>query len=152
MVGVPLAWEEQEHIARLQSDFRTVGSTEYALALWVVEQLVFVERTALLHIEVVAVGMAFGGIVLARGYLLVAHGADGESPERIALVSQEVFTLLHFGMSLLGYVVMMGCRYDGMSPGEEGSCSQGIQSQKVEPWPSPSEVTPISPSQRSAMD
>ena len=69
---------------------------EDAFAVGVVEELVFVEGAASLDVEVIAVGMAFGGVGFTGEDMLVAGGADGETPEGVAVVGKEVFAALHF--------------------------------------------------------
>ena len=68
---------------------------EDALALGEIEQLVLVEFAPAVKIKVVTVGMSARGVVVAGLYLLVAYGADGESPERVALIGEQVFADLH---------------------------------------------------------
>ena len=78
-----------------------MGALENALALRIIEQLVFVEYATFTDIEIVAVGMSLCGILVARGYLFIAHGTDGKSPLDIALTGQKITTSLHSFFNLL---------------------------------------------------
>jgi hypothetical protein len=80
VIGMPLTWEEQEHVTRLDGGLRTMGTLEDTLALRIIEQLVFVEYPTFLEIEIIAVGMSLGGIILPGGYLFIPHSTDGQAP------------------------------------------------------------------------
>ena len=95
VVSVPLAREEQEHIARLDLGLRTMGTLEDTFAFGIIEQLVLIEHAPLLDVKVIAVGMALGGVGIAGGNLFVAYGADGEAPFQVALRREHIFTVLH---------------------------------------------------------
>ena len=80
MIGVPFSREEQKHVTGFDCRFRTMGTLEDAFALGVVEQLVFVEYSSFLNIEIIAVSMALCGIILIRRYLFISYCTDGKSP------------------------------------------------------------------------
>lgn len=80
VIGVPLTGEEEEHVAGTDGDRGTVNALEKAFAFRIVEELVFVEGSAPADVEVVAVGMTFGGVGLAGQDMFVAYGADSEAP------------------------------------------------------------------------
>ena len=96
VVGVPLSGEEEEHVAGLDVDGGTAGALEETFAFGVVEQLVFVERAASLDVEIVAVGMALSGVGFTGEDVLETDGADGKTPEGIAVAGKEVFASLHY--------------------------------------------------------
>lgn len=62
VVRVPFAGEEQEQVALLYVRLVHVRAAEHALALKIVEQLVFVEHAPLVEIKVVSIGMAAWGM------------------------------------------------------------------------------------------
>ena len=77
---MPFTREKQKHIACLDGRFRTMGTLEDPFTLRVIEQLVFVEYSSFLEIEIISVSMSLRGIVLTRGYLFIPYSTDGESP------------------------------------------------------------------------
>ena len=77
VVAVPLTREQQEQVALADYLLTDGGTMKHALALAQVKQLVLVQLAATLQFEVVAVGMATGGIGVTGLYFLVAHRADG---------------------------------------------------------------------------
>ena len=88
-------WEQQEKVALTDDGLTDIGAVEDALSLSKVQQLVFVEFTSPFQFEVVAVGMSYRWIGIIWCNLLVANGADRESPLGITLVCKKVFTCLH---------------------------------------------------------
>ena len=80
MVAVPLAGEEQEQVALLDACLFLVLALEHSLAFGNVKQLVLVEDSPLVNIEVVTIGMSLGGVGITWQYLLIPHSTDVEPP------------------------------------------------------------------------
>lgn len=83
---MPFTGEEQKHVSLVQFRFLLVSACEYTFSLCDVEQLVFVEFAPFFDVEIISVGMASGGIGVARGYLFISYGTHGESPLHVAVV------------------------------------------------------------------
>ena len=101
MVGVPFSREEEEDVASLDSGFRDVFRLEHAFALRLVEELIFVEGSSFLDIEVITVGVPLGGIGFSRGDDFPSHGTDGETPFGVSFCCYQIFTGLHIGFLLI---------------------------------------------------
>ena len=100
VVAVPFAGEEQEHVSWLYRNVLDMCRAEHSLALHVVEQLVFVERSSTVHVEIIAVGVSFCRIWITGHDMLLANGAHSESPFRVPVACQQVFACLHICISV----------------------------------------------------
>ena len=68
---------------------------EYPLTFCDIQQLVFVQLSSFIAIEIVAVSMSSCRVGVARCDFLISYSADGKSPFAILFVGYKVFTYLH---------------------------------------------------------
>ena len=95
MISMPFTGKEEEEITRLDFGRLLMVRHEESLPLHEIEQLIFIQHTALGCVEKIAVGMVRRRIRLVGMHFVVTHRTDGKSPTCIALISYQVFALLH---------------------------------------------------------
>ena len=100
-IAVPYTWKEQEDVAGLDAFLASDVRAEETIALKEIKHLVFVQFTAFVHVEIIAVGMAFCGVVFALAHVIIAHGTHRKAPFGIALIGYKVFAVLHGLMCLM---------------------------------------------------